>query len=222
MGKFDIRYAISQIPFLAKYVPITLFMALISMTIALLISIVLLIINKERIKILYPLSKFYVSFFRGTPVVVQMFILYYGLPQVFPVFKEMTGLNATIIGLSLNSSAYMTESLSGAFDSVDKGQMEAALSIGMTRWQGIKRIVLPQAIKVAIPVLANDFINLIKMSSLAFMLGVRDIMAATQLQGAATYKFLECYIAAASIYYVVIMFFVYIQRIIERKMSSAQ
>lgn len=219
MSRFDIGYAIEQVPFLLRYVPITLFMALTSMIIALIISIGILIISKKKIKILYPLSKFYVSFFRGTPAVVQLFILYYGLPQVFPSFQNITGLMATIIGLSFNASAYMSESLRGALDSVEKGQMEAALSVGMTSSQAMIRIIIPQAVKVAIPILANDFIDLIKCSSLAFMLGVRDIMAATQLQGAASYKFLECYISAAFIYYFIVMFFVYIQRAIEKKLS---
>ena len=191
------------------------------MIIGLIIALILVAISTYKIKILSPLSKIYISFFRGTPLLVQLFLLYYGLPQIIPVFKNINAYTATIIGLSMNSSAYMVETLRGAISSVDKGQMEAALSIGMTHWQGMKRIVLPQAARVAIPSLGNTFVDLLKSSSLAFTLGVAEILAQAQMSAAASYKFFENYLAVALIYWLIVIFFNYIQRILENKMSHA-
>lgn len=218
---FDINYMMSIFPLLGKYVYITVSLAVISMIVGLIIALVLVSISTYKIKVLNSISKIYISFFRGTPLLVQLFLLYYGLPQIFPVFKSMNAYTATIIGLSMNSSAYIVEILRGAISSIDKGQMEAALSIGMSHWQGMKRIVLPQAARVAIPSLGNTFVDLLKSSSLAFTLGVAEILAQAQMSAAASYKFFENYLAVAIIYWIIVIFFNYIQRLIENKMSYA-
>ena len=218
---FDINYMMQSFPVLAKYVYLTVSLAVISMIIGLIIALVLVAIGTYKIKILDPLSKIYISFFRGTPLLVQLFLLYYGLPQIITVFKSLDAYTATVIGLSMNASAYMVETLRGAISSVDKGQMEAALSIGMSHWQGMKRVVLPQAARVAIPSLGNTFVDLLKSSSLAFTLGVAEILAQAQMAAAATYKFFENYLAVALIYWGIIIFFNYIQRILENKMNHA-
>jgi len=218
---FDINYMMQTFPLLGKYAYLTVSLAVISMIIGLIIALILVAISTYNVKILSPLSKIYISFFRGTPLLVQLFLLYYGLPQIFPVFKSMNAYTATIIGLSMNSSAYMVETLRGAISSIDKGQMEAALSIGMSHWQGMKRIVLPQAARVAIPSLGNTFVDLLKSSSLAFTLGVAEILAQAQMSAAASYKFFENYLAVALIYWLIVIFFSYIQRMLENKMSHA-
>lgn len=218
---FDINYMMSIFPLLGKYVYITVSLAVISMIVGLIIALVLVSISTYKIKVLNSISKIYISFFRGTPLLVQLFLLYYGLPQIFPVFKSMNAYTATIIGLSMNSSAYMVEILRGAISSIDKGQMEAALSIGMSHWQGMKRIVLPQAARVAISSLGNTFVDLLKSSSLAFTLGVAEILAQAQMSAAASYKFFENYLAVAIIYWIIVICFNYIQKLIENKMSHA-
>lgn len=218
---FDVNYMMQSFPVLAKYIYLTVSLAVISMIIGLIIALVLVAIGTYKIKVLDPLSKIYISFFRGTPLLVQLFLLYYGLPQIIPVFKSLDAYTATVIGLSMNASAYMVETLRGAISSVDKGQMEAALSIGMSHWQGMKRVVLPQAARVAIPSLGNTFVDLLKSSSLAFTLGVAEILAQAQMSAAATYKFFENYLAVALIYWGIIIFFNYIQRILENKMGHA-
>lgn len=218
---FDINYMMQTFPLLGKYAYLTVSLAVISMIIGLIIALILVAISTYNVKILSPLSKIYISFFRGTPLLVQLFLLYYGLPQIFPIFKSMNAYTATIIGLSMNSSAYMVETLRGAISSIDKGQMEAALSIGMSHWQGMKRIVLPQAARVAIPSLGNTFVDLLKSSSLAFTLGVAEILAQAQMSAAASYKFFENYLAVALIYWLIVIFFSYIQRMLENKMSHA-
>ncbi|AKN30814.1 ABC transporter permease [Clostridium carboxidivorans P7] len=218
---FDINYMMGIFPLLLKYTHLTISLALISMILGLSIALILVIILNYDIKLINPLLKVYISFFRGTPLLVQLFLLYYGLPQIIPILKNINAYTAAIIGLSMNSSAYMVEILRGAIGSVDKGQMEAVKALGMTSWQGMKRIVLPQAARVAIPALGNTFVDLLKSSSLAFTLGVAEILAQAQMSAAATYKFFENYLAVALIYWVIIIFFNHIQKILEVRMNHA-
>lgn len=110
------------------------------------------------------LARFYISIFRGTPLIAQLFMIYYGLPQ-FGI--ELDPIPSAMIGLSLNTAAYAAETLRAAISSIDKGQWEAAASIGMTPWQTMRRAILPQAARVALPPLSNSFISTVKDTSLA-------------------------------------------------------
>lgn len=221
MKFIDINYIIELFKLLIKCVHITISIAVLSMIIGLVMALILVIIRLYKIKILYPISRIYVSFFRGTPLLVQLFLLYYGIPQVIPLFSGLSAYNAAVIGLSLNASAYMVEVLRASISSVDKGQMEACLSVGMTHWQGMKRIVFPQAARVAVPSLGNIFIDLVKGSSLAFIMGVADILAKAQMSAAATYRFFESYLVVAIMYWIIIAFFSYLQNILERKLNKS-
>lgn len=221
MTNFDLNYFIEIMPTLMKYVGMTLSLSVISMAIGLILALMLESIRMYKIKGLNSLAEIHVSFFRGTPLLVQLFLLYYGLPQVVPAFKTMDAYSATILGLSLNSSAYMAEVFRAAISSTDKGQMEAALSVGMTHWQGMKRIVMPQALRVAVPSLGNVFVDLIKGSSLAFTLGLVEILAQAKMSAAASYKFFESYLAVALIYWIIVAVFNHLQKILENKMNKA-
>jgi putative amino-acid transport system permease protein len=218
---FDIAYMTQVLPMLSKYIYLTVSLAVISMAAGLAIALLLLAVSTYKVKFLNGLSKLYISFFRGTPLLVQLFLLYYGLPQIMPVFKDVSAFYAAIIGLSMNGSAYMVEILRGAVSSVDKGQMEAALSSGMTHLQGMRRIVLPQAFRVAVPSLGNTFVDLLKSSSLAFTLGVAEILAQAQMSAAATYRFFESYLAVALVYWGIVVFFNSIQKLLEKKLGHA-
>jgi putative S-methylcysteine transport system permease protein len=221
MKPFDFGYMMRLFPILLRYVHVTVSIAVLAMPIGLCIALTLAIIRIYKVKLLYPLSKVYISFFRGTPLIVQLFLLYYGVPQAIPVFRHLNAYNAAVLGLSLNASAYMAEIIRAAVDSVDKGQMEACLSVGMTPWQGLKRIVFPQAARVALPSLGNTFVDLLKGSSLAFIMGVAEIMAKAQMSAAGAWAFFESYLAVALIYWGIIAFFGYLQRLMEKKLSKA-
>lgn len=221
MINFDFAYIIDVFPRIIKYIHVTMGIALLAMVIGLIIGTVIALIREFNIKGLNRVAKLYVSFFRGTPLLVQLFLLYYGLPQIFPSLSAMNAFVAAFIGLSLNSGAYISEVLRGAISSIDKGQMEAALSLGMTRTQGMKRIVLPQAIRVAIPALGNTFIGIIKESSLAFTLGVSEMLAQAKLAAAASYRFFESYLAVAIIYWVITMILTYLQGRLEDRFNKA-
>ncbi len=221
MTSFDIDYTLGIFPILFKYIDITISMALISTAIALVIAIIIAIIKTFKIRFLSAFCDLYISFLRGTPLIVQLFLLYFGLPQILPIFSNLDAYSASIAGLSLHFSAYMAESIRGAISSIDKGQFEAASSLGMSKTQSFSYIILPQAIRVAIPSLMNNFIDLIKSTSLAFTLGVPEIMAKAQLEASSSYKYFEAFLAVALVYWAIVLLFTYIQRKIEKRLNKA-
>lgn len=218
---FDIKYFLNSFPDLLKYIHYTLFMAVVSTIIGLVIATILAPIKMLKIKGVSQVIGVYISFFRGTPLLVQLFVFYYGLPQLIKPLKSVTPLEAMIFGLSLCGSAYMAEIIRGAIDSVEKGQMEAALSVGMTKFQAFIRIIYPQALKVAVPGIGNQFVDLLKSSSLAFVLGLTEILARAQANAASSFKLMESYLSLAIIYWVTVEIFNFIQRIIEKRISRA-
>ncbi|NGN98961.1 amino acid ABC transporter permease [Grimontia kaedaensis] len=221
MQSFDFNYMLELFPILVKYLGITLEMSLIGFVIALVLSVLLALVRVFKVKVLDSVVAVYISFFRGTPLLVQLFLLYYGLPQVFPIFVGMDAFTAAVIGLSLHFSAYMAESIRGAILGIDKNQMEASLSVGMTELQAMKRIILPQAARVATPSLMNYFIDMIKSTSLAFTLGVAEIMAKAQMEASSSFKFFEAFMAVALIYWLVVIFFTRIQTVMEVRLNKA-
>lgn len=199
--KIDLLYAIEKMPQILSYIHITLWIAICSMAVTLAFSLLITIIRYYKVRILTPIVNAYIDLFRGTPLLTQLFFIYYGLAQVFDLFRNMQPITAAILVLALNASAYTTENMRSALESVPRGQTEAGLAMGMTNLQVMWHVVLPQATKVAIPVLTNDFIALLKNSSMAFTLGVREIMAEASLVGNAGFRFFEAYLDAFVIYF---------------------
>lgn len=197
----------------------TLSLSIISMIIGLVVGISIAIIRVFNIPVLRQLADIHVSFFRGTPLLVQLFLLYFGIPQIIPSMKFISAFTAAYIGLALNASAYIAEVMRAAIGAIDKGQMEACLSMGMTKFQGMKRVVLPQAFRISVPSLGNIFIDNVKGSSLAFTLGVTEILARAQMSAAASYKFFESYVVVAIVYWILISIFNYLQNLLEKKIS---
>lgn len=218
---FDTEFFISLFPIIIKHVKVTLQISMLSLIYALLLAIIIALIIHFKIRIVTPLLKIWVSIFRGTPLVVQLFFIYFGLAQVIPILKNMDGLTAAILGLSLNASAHMSETMRGAISSVDKGQIEACLSIGMTHLKAMTRVVLPQAMRVAVPALSNSFVEIIKGSAMAFTIGVTELMGAAQMEGASNYKFFETFLAVMLAYWLITSAFGQLQKVLENKLSNA-
>ncbi|MDX1304239.1 amino acid ABC transporter permease [Photobacterium sp.] len=218
---FDFNYMLSLVPILLKYLGTTLAMAAWGLVFALVIAVGLALIRVYKVPVLDQLSQLYISFFRGTPLLVQLFLLYYGLPQVFPVFVGLDAFSAAVIGLSLHFAAYKAESIRAAITGVDRSQMEASLSIGMTEMQTMRRIILPQATRIALPSLMNYFIDMIKSTSLAFTLGVTEIMARAQMEASSSFKFFEAFLAVALIYWVMVVILTRVQYWAEAKLNKA-
>jgi cystine transport system permease protein len=160
----------------------------------------------------------YVSVMRGTPLLVQIFVIYYGLPSIG---IEFTPVSAGVLALSLNAGAYLSESLRGAIDSISVGQWRASFSLGLGYWQTLGHIVLPQALRVAVPSMSNTLISLIKDTSLVSVITMTELMLSTKEVIATTFRPLPLYIAAAAIYWCMSLAFESVQRRAERRLNRA-
>ena len=218
---FDINYSLNLFPLLLKYLDITISLSILSALIAFGIALIIASLKIYNIKAISIVLDIYVSFFRGTPLIVQLFLIYFGFPQIFEVFKSMNAYTAALIGISLHFSAYMSEAIRGAISSVDNGQHESALSLGFSKYQSLVYIILPQAIRIAIPSLMNNYIDIIKSTSLAFTLGVAEIMAKAQLEASASFKFFESFFVVSIIYWAMVSFFTYLQKHLENYLNKA-
>jgi len=218
---FDFNYMLNLMPILLKYLGTTMEMATWGLIFALTLAVILANIRVFRVPILDQLSQVYISFFRGTPLLVQLFLLYYGLPQVFPLLVGLNAFSAAVIGLTLHFAAYMAESIRAAIIGVDRSQMEASMSVGMTTTQAMRRIILPQATRIALPSLMNYFIDMIKSTSLAFTLGVAEIMAKAQMEASSSFRFFEAFLAVAIIYWAVVVVLTRIQTWAEIQLNKA-
>ncbi|SHK25636.1 amino acid ABC transporter membrane protein, PAAT family [Hathewaya proteolytica DSM 3090] len=217
---FDYQYALKILPKMLIYLKTTLMLASLSMLFGLTIAIILSILLNKNNKILNKIIAVYISFFRGTPIIAQLFLVYLGFVQIIPSLKAMTNIQAAIIVFSLASSAFMTETIRGAILSVNKGQMEAAMSVGMTYGTAMRRIIFPQAIRLAIPSLSNTFINLIKDSSVAFTIGVTEMIAAAQMEATSSWKYLEAFVDIIIVYWILVSLLTYLQNILERNLQN--
>jgi cystine transport system permease protein len=186
-------------PFLLKGAYYTVILSLGGMFFGLLLGFGLALMRLSRFKLVSWLARIYVSFFRGTPLLVQLFVIYYGLPQVG---IELDPIPAAMIGFSLNMAAYACEILRAAIGSIERGQWEAAASIGMTRAQTLRRAILPQAMRTALPPLGNSFISLVKDTALAATIQVPELFRQAQLITARTFEVFTMYLAAALIYWI--------------------
>ena len=221
MDVLNVEYMLGLVPVLLGYLPLTLQLAGVGMVLALILACLFAIVRVLRIPVLNQLTIVFISFFRGTPLLVQLFLFYYGLPQLVSALTVIDGITATIMGLTMHFSAYMAESIRAAIVGVDRSQTEAALSIGMTNGQLMRRIVLPQATRVALPTLMNYFIDMIKATSLAFTLGVTELMGATQKEAAGSFLYFEAFIVAAVMYWIVVEMLSKLQHYLEIRLNKA-
>lgn len=206
------------LPVLLKGAGLTVFFALSAMVLGLTLGFVVAMIRLAKVPLLAPLVAFYVSAMRGTPLLVQIFVIYYGLPSVGIEFEPVT---AGVLALTLNVAAYLSESLRGAIAGVDKGQWDAAQSLGLSWWQSMRHIIAPQGIRLAVPSLANSLISLIKDTSLVSVITVSELMMATKDMIAQTFQPLPLYLMAAAIYWVLSALFERVQKRVEQHYAKA-
>jgi len=218
---FDVTYFLEMIPLLLGYLGLTMKMASLGLVFALILAVNMAVVRVLKVPLLDWLVQLFISFFRGTPLLVQLFLLYYGLPQMFPVMVGIDAFTAAVIGLSLHFSAYMAESIRAAILGIDKSQMEAALSIGQSSLMAMRRIILPQAARIALPSLMNQFVDMIKSTSLAFTLGVAELMARAQMEASSSFRFFESFLAVALIYWAVVVIFTQLQNRLEKHLNRA-
>ena len=208
---FDFQYMLEVIPNLLVYIPNTLYITVLSMVVAIIIGGLFAIILFNKVPVLSQLVQVLSSFFRGTPALVQLLLVYFGLPQIIPALTSMIATQASILALSLNTAAYLAEVFRAALASVDAGQVEAAMSVGLNYRQTLKGIILPQALRNALPGTGNTFVSLMKNASLAFTIGVVEIVAQGKILAVASLRFFEVYFAIALIYWGLTILYTWIQ-----------
>jgi cystine transport system permease protein len=194
----------------------TLLFAVASMIFALPLAGAITLVRVLRVPVARRVVALYVSAMRGTPLLVQVFIVYYGLPSIGIEFSPIT---AGILALTLNVAAYMSESLRGSIQAVSQGQWLAGTSLGLTRTQTLRHVIGPQALRAAVPSLSNSLISLIKDTSLVSVIAVTELMLATKELISTTFQPFPLYLAAAGIYWVLSLAFEQLQRLLERRLA---
>ncbi|HCW0512701.1 TPA: amino acid ABC transporter permease [Pseudomonas aeruginosa] len=204
-------------PFLLQGAMYTVLFAAVSMVLGLILGFSVAVVRVTKVPVVSQIAAVYVSAFRGTPLLVQIFVLYYGLPSVGIEFTPVT---AGILALTLNVAAYLSESMRGAILGIDKGQWEAGLSVGLTWGQTLWNIITPQALRLAVPSLSNSLISLIKDTSLIYVITVTELMLATKEVIAETFQPLPLYLAAAGIYWLLSALFERVQKALENRLTA--
>ncbi|MBP2643315.1 MAG: tcyL [Firmicutes bacterium] len=224
MGEFfDARLVCEYFPQLLSRLPITLLLVAAATVIGLAVGTVLALFRLYKIPVFNQVAIFYISFMRGTPILVQMFVIYYGLPAVLMTIginiNRWDRLIFVILTYGLNLGAFLAEIIRAAVAGVPVGQTEAAYSVGMTRMQTFFRIVAPQALLAAMPSMGINIVGLLQDSSIAFALGIIDVMGKARSIGASTYHTLEAYVGAAIIFLVISLLLEKGCSIIEKRLS---
>ncbi len=207
----------SFVPLLKAGLAFTVPLAIISFVLGIAIAFIVAIVRISHIKPLAAFAGFYVWIIRGTPLLVQLFIIFYGLPSIGITLDAMV---SGIIGFTLSVGAYSSETIRAAILSVSKGQWEAAHALGMSKGQALRHVILPQAIRVAVPPLANSFISLVKDTSLAAAITVTEMFQVAQQITARTYEPLWLYSEAALIYLLFCSVLAYLQSRMEVRFAK--
>jgi len=213
----DSVFLLKVIPFILAGVPITLFLAVTSIFFATLLAIVGALGRMSTNPYFNGVASFYVSFFRGTPLLLQILFIFLALPQAGIVLPPVP---TAIVALSLNYGSYMTEVFRSGIEAVPHGQVEAAQSLGMSPRTTFRRIVVPQAFRIVTPAIGNDFVAMIKDSSLAYVVGVQDVLWRAQAAGRPTFQSMQTLLVAAFVYWVLTIIFSLFQGRLERRMAT--
>lgn len=226
MRGLDFQFMLESVPEILKGVPNAMLIAVIGLIFGSIIGILVALIRIFKVPVLRQIAAVYIAIIRGTPLMVQILIVYYGIPRLLEYINYVTGSNVNInnipamyfmyVCFSIYEGSYMAEMFRSSIVSVDPGQLEACYSVGMTTGQGLVRVVLPQAFRVALPNIGNTFISLIKDASLAFAVAIPEILGRAKIIAGRSSKFLEAYIMAAVVYFVICTVFQVIMDQMER------
>ena len=201
----------------------TIYISIVAQILGILLGLLAALARMSRFMPFRFISGFYVLIFRGTPVLVQIFFFYFalGLPNVvhLGVFNLTAEVSAGILALSINEGAYMREIIRAGIDSIDKGQMEAAKSLGMRSTLAMRRVILPQAARVIVPPLGNEFNNMMKTSSLVSFIGVYELFQDAEVHYSNDFKPVEVFLAVALSYLMLTTVWSFIQSRIERRLA---
>lgn len=211
----------TKFPVFMQGAQITIELAFYTVIFGFLLGLVVAVFRNTRIWPLRWLMNAYVAFIRGTPLLVQVLLIVYGMPQIgmnVVMGHRLTKFEMCIIALVINSGAYMAELIRAGLQSVDKGQAEAADSLGMNGWQKMINIILPQAVKTILPTMGNEFVAVIKESSVLYAVGVYELTYQANKLASVNYRYIETFICSALIYFVMTYVATSLLKLLERRM----
>lgn len=227
---FDFTFFGEAFRKIIEALPLTLYISFVAIGIGFIIGLVVAFIRLKKTAVLHPLAEFYVSFTRGTPVVLHLYIIYLGLPTVWDALakhyewgfysKDIPLSLLVVLALSLTAGAYMSEIIRSGFLAVPEGQMEAAYSVGMTTFQAVYRVIFPQAIGASIPGICTLMIGILHGSSLAYLVTLLDINGVAMMLGSQKWSFIEPLAAAALIYWGIVLVIEWIASVLEKRWKA--
>lgn len=216
----NFHFLITTFPKLISVLPITIYLSVLGTLIGLILAIGIVIIREKHVPIIAPIFKLYVSLFRGIPIIVQIYIVYYGLPQLVYIFtrhgEKLPSMLIGVVAFALNASANLSEAIRSAYHSIDHSQYDAALSVGMSPFLAIKKIVLPQMIPNFVPNFTNIFLDLVKDTALVYNIGIVEIMGKANVLASFGFNYSEAYLDVLIIYLIVCYIFTKILSIVEK------
>lgn len=225
----DYQFILEALPQIARYIPITLQLTAIAFFISVPFGVLFGYINFKKIKVLSQIVKAYISLIRGTPIILQIYIIYNLGPYLMASYLEKINSSINIydidtiyyayFAMSLSATVGLAEAVRSGLSSVNKGQREAGLSVGLSGWQVFIQVVLPQALVTAMPVVGNIIIDLIKSTSLAYMMAVTEITGSAKILGASVFRYFEAYLCDFILYIVIIVTVEQLLRLIEKRLS---
>ncbi|MCT1368274.1 MULTISPECIES: amino acid ABC transporter permease [Kocuria] len=197
-------------------IKVTIPLSIIAFILALIVAVLATSMRMGRVVVLQWISRFYVWLFRGTPILVQLFIIFYGLPAIGITLSAWT---SAIIAFTLNTGAYAAETLRASVQSIPRGQLEAAKTLNFTSWQTLRHVIAPQAMRIALPPLGNDLIDLVKGTSLVMVITLSDVFQVGRQIAATNFQPLALYMEVAVIYLVIFTILSFIQSRVEKASS---
>lgn len=214
--KIDFGVITDYIPYLLGGILVTLEIAFAAALLGSLLALVFSLLSRKK-GIVQKLIKVFIDFFRGTPLLFQLAFFHYGIPQITGILP--TAYISALIVFSINSSAYLAEILRAGIESIDKGQIEAAHALGVKSWDISFSIIIPQALRNVLPAIMNEFITLVKETSVVSLISLTDLMRRQQIVSAATYRFFEPLLFVGIVYYIMNIILSNIGKVLERKLK---
>ena len=212
------EYVGQCMPQLTMGLKLTLQMTILSLVLAVIVGMITCLFSISKVKPLNWISGIYLSLIRGTPLMVQAFFIYFGITGALGI--RITSFSAAILVLCLNAGAYLSEIFRSGIAAVNKGQMEAARSLGLPYGVAMRKIILPQAIRIVIPSVLNQFIITLKDTSILSVIGCGELMRQGQMIVARNFRSFETYAIIAVMYYVVVIFLTKVFQIVERRLAN--
>ena len=217
--QLDFSIIAGYLPMFGEGLLVTLKVTVCALLLGLLLSVPLSLCKISNVRVLQLFAAFYTSVFRGVPILVQVFMMYFGIPIATGL--KFTAFQAGTIVFAMNSAAYISESMRGGIMAIDRGQYEAIMALGVRYPAMMKDIILPQAIKSVLPSLVNEFIGLLKNTTLIASIGLVDILRVGQLIQAATYRAFEPFFVISVFYYILVMGLSFLGKLLERRVNKS-